>query len=196
MLYKEILSACAIAITFFGFYPYIRSIMLGETKPHVFSWMIWGITTFIVFLAVLEDKGGVGAWPIGISASITVFIACLAYIKRADITITRIDWLFLISALSSLPIWYFSSDPLWAVVILTIVDLLGFGPTIRKVYEQPYSESLVFFTLFTLRNILIILALEHYTVTTVLFPALIAVACMLLILMVMYRRRVVFVRAR
>lgn len=189
--YKEILSAFAIALTFAAFVPYIRTIIHGTTKPHVFSWFIWGTTTFVVFLAQLEGKGGVGAWPIGVSGVITIFIAFLAYVKRADIAITKADWIFFISALSSLPLWYLTSDPLWAVVILTTVDVLGFGPTVRKVYSFPHSESLLFFALFAARNLIVIVALETHSVTTVLFPAVIAVACMLLMAMATYRRRVV-----
>jgi hypothetical protein len=189
--YKEILSAFAIALTFAAFVPYIRTIIHGTTKPHVFSWFIWGTTTFVVFLAQLEGKGGVGAWPIGVSGVITIFIAFLAYVKRADITVTKVDWLFFISALSSLPLWYLTSDPLWAVVILTTIDVLGFGPTVRKVYNFPHSESLLFFALFAARNLIVIGALEAHSVTTVLFPAVIAAACMLLMAMATYRRRVV-----
>lgn len=190
MLYKKLLSAIAIGLTFIAFMPYIRSVINESIKPHVFSWFIWGITTFVVFLAQLEDNGGAGAWPIGISGCITIFIAILAYIKRADITITRTDWMFFISAMSSLPFWYFTSDPLWAVVILTTVDVLGFGPTVRKAYIYPHSESLLFFALFTARNLIVIMALENYSVTTVLFPAVIAAACILLMAMLTYRRRV------
>ena len=179
MIYKEFLSAVAIAITFIAFFPYIRSIMQGQIKPHVFSWVIWGSTTFVVFLAQLEDNGGAGAWPIGVSGIITLFIALLAYIKRSDITITRTDWVFFILAISSLPFWYFTSDPLWAVVTLTTVDVFGFAPTVRKAYLAPYSESLLFFSLFTVRNLIVIIALENYSVTTVLFPAVIAAACSL-----------------
>lgn len=189
MIYKEFLSAVAIALTFIAFFPYIRSILKGDIKPHVFSWIIWGITTFVVFFAQLEGKGGVGAWPIGVSGVITLFIAFLAFIKRSDITITALDWVFLTLALSSLPFWYFTSDPLWAVVILTTVDILGFGPTVRKAFEAPYSESLLFFALFAARNFIVILALENLSVTTVLFPAIIAIACVLLILVILYRRR-------
>ena len=188
MFYKELLSAAAIAITLIAFFPYIRSIIKDAIKPHVFSWVIWGTTTLVVFLAQLEDNGGVGAWPIGISGGITLFIAFLAFLKRADITITRIDWLFFISAMSALPFWYFTSNPLWAVVILTIVDILGFGPTVRKAYVFPHSESLLFFALFTARNLMVIMALENYSVITVLFPAAIAAACALLMAMIAYRR--------
>ncbi|MGR9045992.1 MAG: hypothetical protein ACU83N_11890 [Gammaproteobacteria bacterium] len=189
MFYKELLSAAAIAITLAAFFPYIRSIILGTIKPHVFSWVIWGITTFVVFLAQLEDKGGAGAWAIGVSGGITLFIALLAVMKRADVAITQTDRLFFSMALSALPFWYFTADPLWAVVILTTIDVLGFGPTVRKAYDFPHSESLLFFALFTVRNFLVIMALEHYSVTTVLFPAAIAAACLLLMFLVMYRRR-------
>jgi hypothetical protein len=190
MPYKEILSGAAIVLTIVAFFPYVRAILYGTTRPHVFSWVIWGVTTFVVFLAQLEGKGGVGAWPIGVSGSITIFIAFLAYTKRADIAITGTDWLFFVSALSSLPLWYLTSDPLWAVVILTTVDVLGFGPTIRKAYHFPHSESVLFYALFAARNLLVVMALEHYSVTTVLFPAVIAAACMLLMALLTYRRRV------
>jgi len=189
MLYKELLSVAAIAITVIAFYPYLRSVINGAIRPHVFSWVIWGATTCIVFLAQLEGHGGAGAWPIGVSGGITLFIALLAYLKRADVAITKTDWVFLVSAMSSLPFWFLTSDPFWAVAILTTVDVLGFGPTVLKAYHFPHSESLLFFSLFAARNLLVILALERYSATTVLFPAVIAVACLLLIAIVYYRRR-------
>lgn len=188
MSYKELLSVIAVVLTFIAFVPYIVSIVRNTIKPHVFSWVIWGSTTFVVFLAQLKGGGGVGAWPIGISGIVTILIALLAYLKRGDITITRTDWLFFVLAMSSLPVWYFTSDPLWAVIILTAVDVLGFGPTVRKAYIHPHSESLVFFLLFIVRNLIVIAALETYSVTTVLFPAVIAAACMLLVVMVLHRR--------
>lgn len=189
MLYKEILSFVAIVLTLAAYIPYIRAIFSGAIKPHVFSWVIWGATTLLAFLAQLEANGGVGAWPIGVSGSITIFIACLAYLKRADVTITKSDWLFFVAAMSSLPLWYLTSDPLWAVVMLTTVDVLGFGPTIRKAYHFPYSESLLFFGLFAVRNLLVMMAFENYSMTTLLFPAVIATVCVLLMMMIAYRRR-------
>jgi len=188
--YKEILSATAIALTFAAFVPYIRAILGGTTKPHLFSWIIWSITTFVIFLAQLEANGGVGAWPIGVSAVITMLIALLAYVERSDITITKTDRLFLVFALSALPLWYFTSDPLWTVVILTAVDVFGFGPTFRKAYADPYSEPLLFYYLFSIRDLLVIVALENRSVITVLFPTAMATSCLFLIAMMTLRRRV------
>jgi hypothetical protein len=189
MTYKVFFSTIAIALTFIAFLPYIRSILKGKTKPHVFSWVIWGSTTFVVFLAQLADKGGAGAWPIGVSGIITIVVALLAYIKKSDSAISTTDWLFFIVAMTSLPFWYITSDPLWAVVILTTVDVIGFGPTLRKAYIRPLEEQLLFYMIFVLRNIVSIVALEHYSLTTVLFPAATALACLVFILVVVYRRR-------
>ncbi|GAB3482468.1 hypothetical protein [Marinomonas epiphytica] len=185
------LSGIAIILTFIAFIPYIRSILSGVTKPHSFSWVIWGTTTIIVFFAQVEANGGLGAWPIGVSGCVTIFIAALAVFKHADIKITKIDWMFFLAALMSLPFWYFTSNPLWAVVVLTVVDLLGFGPTIRKAYDFPHDENLPFFMLFMARNVFAILALEHYSLTTVLFPLSVSCACLLLLIMISYRRRIV-----
>ncbi len=188
-MYKELLSAVAIGLTLFAFLPYIRSILQGRTKPHVFSWLIWGSTTFVVFLAQLADKGGAGAWVIGVSGAITIVIAILAYLKKSDVRITGTDWLFLTLAMTALPCWYLTTNPLWAVVILTTVDVLGFGPTIRKAYAKPFEENLLFYLIFVPRNLIAIAALEHYSLTTVLFPAITATTCMMLILMVISRRQ-------
>ncbi len=113
----------------------------------------------------------------------------LAVLKRADIHITRSDYWFMVAALASLPVWYLTANPLWAVVVLTIVDLLGFGPTLRKAYDFPYEENLLFFMLFMVRNLCAIFALESYSVTTVMFPLSIALTCGILVAVIYMRRK-------
>lgn len=189
MTYKEVLSIIAIVLTFISFFPYIRSIKYGQVKPHVFSWVIWGITTLAVFSAQLQDQGGAGAWPIGVSGLITMYVAFIAYLKKSDSIITGTDWIFLALAMLSLPLWYITANPLSAVILLTFVEVLGFGPTLRKAYRYPFEESLFFFTLIIIRYIISIVALENYSLTTILFPAVAAFSCLLLVLVVVHRRR-------
>ena len=189
MTYKALLGSASIVLTLLAFAPYIRAIHKGQVIPHLFSWIIWGTTTLTVFFAQYHDHGGAGAWPIGVSGLITLYIAYLAYRVRSRHTITPADKWFLALALSALPLWYLTSDPMWAVIILTTVDLLGFGPTLRKAYRAPYEESLTFFALFITRNVLALLALTNYSVTTALFPLAVSLACLVLGITVIYRRR-------
>lgn len=131
-----------------------------------------------------------GAWAIGVSGVITAFVAVLAYVKCIDRSITKSDWMFLAIALAALPCWYFTSNPLWAVIILTGIDLAGFGPTFQSAYARPDYERVGFYALAAARNLLVIMALEHHSLTTALFPAAVGIACVILVVMILHRRRV------
>lgn len=43
-------STIAILLTVWGYAPYLIGIYKGTIQPHYFSWLIWGLTTCIVFL--------------------------------------------------------------------------------------------------------------------------------------------------
>jgi hypothetical protein len=187
---RTVLSFFAIALTFVAYFPYIRSILRNESRPHVFSWVVWGLTTFVVFFAQLQDGGGRGAWPIGVSGLISIGVAFLAWRQHESNSITAADWIFFWIALGSILLWYFTSTPLWSVITLTVAEVLGFGPTLRKVYDRPYEEKLTFWYLLTARNLIAIAALDHLSWITILFPALSAAACLATALVGVRQRRV------
>ena len=85
MTLKEFFTLCGLLLTLVAFVPYLRGILRNRIRPHVFSWVIWGLTTFVTFLAQLSAGAGPGAWPIGLSGVLTIAVAVLAYIKRADL---------------------------------------------------------------------------------------------------------------
>ena len=187
--YRLWLSAVATILTCIAFVPYILSILRGRTRPHVFSWLIWGMNTGIAFLATLHEGGGApGSAVILLSAAVTLCIALLAYAKCPDMSVTRTDRLFFTTALVAMPLWAVADDPLWAVWLITLIELLGFGPTLRKTWQQPFSESMTFLVLLAVRNVLVIAALERHTMTTVLFPAAMTMACLGLIAVMVWRR--------
>lgn len=189
LLSKQAFGALALVLTFAAFVPYYLTIWRGETRPHVFSWFIWGAGTVIVAFAQLSDGAGIGAWPIGISGLLTFGVAFLALKKSPDLSFVRIDWLFLILALSALPLWFLTNTALSAVIVLTVVDLLGFGPSLRKVIDKPHEENATFFSVAIFRNSAVIAALENYSWTTVLFPAAVGIACVLFVAVLLVRRR-------
>lgn len=179
------------ALTLAAFLPYIRSILRRRIQPHIFSWLVWGINTSLAFFAALATGGGNGAWAIGFSAAVSLCIASLVYLKGSDLTITRVDWIFLIAAIVPMPIWYLMRDPQWAVCLITLIELFGFGPTLRKTWHQPHSESMTFMGMMAVRNVMVINALDNYAATTVLFPASMALACLVLIALMAWRRCIV-----
>lgn len=187
---KLILSIVATGITIGCFIPYIRSILRGDTHPHVFSWVIWGLTTIVAFAAQLAGGGGWGAWPIGVSGCITIGVAVMAYQRRGDISITPLDVFFFVTALLALPFWYFTDDPLWAIILLSFADSVGTWPTLRKCWDNPYKEELTMYVLLLFRNLISIAALQSLSWTTVLFPGTMAATIVVLLVFVLWRRQV------
>lgn len=186
---KTWLGLFAMALTLVAFWPYLRSVLNKTIQPHLFTWIIWSLTTCIVFLAQLAGGGGIGAWVIGFSGLLSAFIALLAWKQHEDNTYTQLDkWLFTLSVLS-LPVWFFTQDPLWAVIILTSVDLVGFGLTFKKAFYHPSSENLLFYLLMIIRNVMVLYALSNLNWVTALFPAATGLLAIAFVAMVYVRRQ-------
>lgn len=60
-----------------------------------------------------------------------------------DTAITKTLWFLFLGALSALPLWFLTSDPLSAVIVLTVTDLAGFRPTtgLPRAYDKPLYEQ-------------------------------------------------------
>ncbi len=185
---KEILAVIGVILTFIGYGAYIYSIYRGETRPHPFSWFIWGLLTVIAFFAQVADNAGPGAWITGVSAVITFIIAAIGYVKRSDIKITRNDWITFIAAIGAIPLWLITETPLYSVILITIIDAIAFYPTFYKSWYKPNQELVFEYILAGLKYGLSIIALSHYSVITTLYPLSLVLMNTLFIGMVYYRR--------
>ena len=185
---KDLLGSIAVILTFIAFVPYIYSIIKGKTRPHIFTWVIWSISVMIIFFAALKGKSGAGAWAIGISALIYIFIVILSYYKKSDKYITRRDIILLIIAISAIPIYYIFIDPLWSVILLVSIIFIGYLPTISKTYRKPETENITLYAIMFTRNLLIIFAIENYNLANLLFPIISNIGNMILIFILLVKR--------
>jgi hypothetical protein len=119
---KESLGILAIVIGFIGYVPYFRTIFSGKTKPHAFTWFVWGLLTAIAFAGQIAGKGGAGAWVTGFTAFISFTIFALALAKgKKDFPVA--DWLCLVGCMLALALWAFTNDPLSAIILITVIGL-------------------------------------------------------------------------
>ncbi len=185
---KAILGAAAAIIALGGYVPYFRDIFSGKTKPHAFSWLIWASLQGIGFAGQISDSAGPGAWITGITAVACMCIFVLA-IFRGEKNITPSDWVCLLSAGMAIPLWLATSTPLWSVILISVIDVIGFVPTYRKSYSRPFDETGITYTVSGFTFIISIVALQNYSVITVLYPATLVVANLVFALMLYARRR-------
>lgn len=166
---KETIGLIAVALTIIGHLPYITDIFKGKTKPHIFTWVVWAIVTILAFIGQWQKGGGAGAWTTGATGLITILIAILA-LRNGSKDITKTDKVCFIAALISTIPWYLTKDPTFSIVIITLIDVFAFIPTIRKTIKDAGSETLFTYALNVLRHGLSIVALANYNVATYLYP--------------------------
>lgn len=185
---KTLIALVSIAMMLTGYYFYFRDIFAGRTKPHVFSWLVWGVLTAIAFAAQLHGHGGPGSYVTGGTALVSFVIVGLA-IWRGEKNITRADKLNLAGAFVSLLLWFATDSPVFSVILISFIDFLGFLPTIRKSYAKPYEETLIHYVLAGFKFILAIIALDSYTIVTWFYPASLVAANLFFVGMLLVRRR-------
>jgi hypothetical protein len=188
MNFKVIVAIISVLLTLTGYTFYFRDIFAGKTKPHAYSWLVWASLTAIAFAGQISDHAGPGAWVTAVTAAISFIIFVIA-IQKGEHNITRSDKLNLLGAAVALFLWFFTSNPLSAIILISIVDFLGFLPTIRKSYHKPYEETLISYVLAGTKFILSIIALDHYSATTWLYPASLIAANAFFVSMLIIRRR-------
>lgn len=188
--YKELFSVGAIILGFIGLVPYFWGIYKGTAKPHMFSWMIWCVVSGIAGYIQLTENAGAGSWFLIVNAGFCACIATAAY-WRGTKDIRRSDWVVLFVALSSIPLWVITSNPLWSVLLVVGIDAIGYLPTIRKSWHRPYEEPAFPWGLSVIVFSLSFLALESYSVTTYIYPVTFIIINIFFVTYLLVRRKIV-----
>lgn len=187
MDYKAVLGILATGIALFGYIPYFRDILANRTKPHAFSWLVWGTLTAISFFGQLAGGAGPGAWVMGFTAVVCFMIFFFGLVKGNKNIVTA-DWISFAGAGIAMILWVVTQGPLLSVVLVTITDALGFVPTFRKSYAKPHEETLVTYALSGFKMIIAFFALENISVVTALYPAYLIFANFAFVAMLLVRR--------
>ena len=194
-MHHDAAAIAAIGITLAIFTPYLIAVWRRTLRPHVISWVIWGLTTMLVAGGQMLAGAGVGATPILLSGILSSAVAVLAMLRRErgrlDVGVSRFDGWCLFVVLGCIPIWLSTGDVRWSMILLTGIDLIGFAPTMRVIWASPQSESVWLYLAFAVRNVVAIIAVESLEFNTVIFPAVIGLSCLCTVVLLLVRRRFV-----
>lgn len=167
--YKSWIAAIAIGLTFYAYIPYLRGIFAGQTKPHLFTWLIWALITLIAFIIQLVEGGKAGSWPTAVAGLLCILVAILA-LKYGSRDIRPSDWFFLVASLCGIPLWMFTKDPTASALLITLVEISAAFPTLRKSWTAPGEEIMQTYALNTIRYLLSLIALAHFSIATTAYP--------------------------
>lgn len=164
-----LLGTITILIAVVSYSLYFHDVMIGKTKPHAFTWLIWSFLNLFVFYAQLTNNGGPGAWVTGAAAVANgiIFLLALRYGER---NIARLDWLCLIAALFSLGAWLIYPDGEASILLASAVFVIGFIPTFRKSLHKAHEETAITFGLNSVKFFIALFALSSISITTAVYP--------------------------
>jgi hypothetical protein len=71
----------------------------------------------------------------------------------------------------AIPLWIVTKTPVWSVILVCLIDTSGYLPTARKVWRKPREETPYSYIFSCGGAFLSVLAIENYTPSTYLYPA-------------------------
>lgn len=189
--FEDVFAIFTVIIGTIGLIPYYIGIFKGTVKPHLFSWLVWSLVNGIVAAVQLAENGGVGAWTTAIGAVQLFIVAVLAAMGYGTRNLTRSDAVCFGLALAAIPLWHWTKNPLWSVLLLCFIDGMAFMPTFRKSWTAPHQEKIFTYLVGNLKYILSLFALETLTFNAALFPLWVIFLDTLLIAMLIWRRSLI-----
>lgn len=142
----------------------------------------------VIFFVQSNNQGGLASWVAGTTGimSLGIFFLSLFWGEK---DIRRFDWFCLFGAFVAMIVWFFVKSPLWAVILATSIDTLGFAPTYRKTYLRPFEETLSSQVVSTTKHFVTLFALLELNFITGFYPAVLFVTNFIFVGMIIYRRK-------
>lgn len=164
-----IISILAVALTVFGLSTYLIQAIKGQVKPHAITWLLWSMVPLIIaIIQISQNVGPAVAVPI-VTGLISLLISGHAFIKGSK-GFTRSDKVFSVLSVASLAAWFATQSSGLAVILLTLTDMVAFGPTVHKAWHDPHSEHWFMYGVCALKNTLALLIMQNYTFANVFYP--------------------------
>ena len=178
----------SILVGILGYLPYFIGLYRKRLRPHVFSWFLWGFLMSIIWIGQIESNAGPGAWITGMSALVCLAIAAAAY-RIGDKDITQSDWFCFIAGLLGIPLWFFTKDPLYSILFLTLIDSIAFVPTLRKLWLKPNGESALSYSITMTKFMVSFFAIKEHNLATSVYPAVMIIMNIVLVSTILWRRK-------
>jgi len=185
--HKWILAGLSALISIGTIIYYVISINSGKVKPHMFTWLIWGIVTAVVAVTQISSKGGPGSILAVIVTFNCFIVAGMAYYK-GDRSFPMFDKVCLVACIIAIAFWPMMKAPLLSLVAVTIIDTFGFIPTLRKSFKNPQEENLIVFFFYGLAYLISVFALEKVNWLTSLYPIAIGLSALGMVVFLAVRR--------
>ncbi len=190
-MYAQIFGILSGVIPALGALPYLKDTLDTKTKPHRASFLIW---TMLGLIAVGSQFAQGASWSLIFPAEETIgpLVIFILALRQGEGGFSKWDKLAIAAAMFGLIIWYFTKDPLTALIITVAVDTIGTVLTVHKTYLDPHSETFSTWLLACVGGLLASLAVGKLSFALLLYPIYLFVANGAVVFVMLLRRKAKF----
>ena len=156
-------------LIFFAIVPYIRDVLKHKTRPNAVSWFGWTLLLSIGAAAQIKEGASFSVLLL-VGDIVGTGITFLLSLQYGVTKYTLFDRLSLIFGLLAIGMWVVTQNPLTALVLSVVADLIVSLPTVKKAVTDPLSETPSSFVMFALAAALGVISTTKIDVANLLFP--------------------------
>jgi hypothetical protein len=170
---------------------YVRSMVVGGTKPNRVTWLMWTIAPLIAAAAEVSNGVGWAVLPVFMAGFSPLLILTASFLaKKAYWKLSTFD--YVCGALSGLALimWWLTKDPNVAIVFALASDALAAVPTLTKAWKNPKTESVWPFIVGVFAAASSLAVASLWTFSEYAFPSYL-IMVNVLILLALYKRKLI-----
>lgn len=181
------LTTFIVAISLYGYVVYGIETKRKILRPRAATWLIWAILGTCVSYLQLKHGAELGAVVTVVAACANYILAGMAW-HYGNKNIHPIDIVSSLAAAGVLVLWMTAPDGV-TIGFAVLTYLFGFIPTFERAYRKPYAESIVPFTINTVKYAVSLFVIADINFETVIYPAVLSLLNLVFLVMVVQRRR-------
>ena len=167
MILREYISILSGAVFLLGFFPYLRTILQGKTRPAKATWTLWAIIDIITLLGMQAEKSLNGHIIAATFGAALVALLSLRYGQRGW---TRVDLACMSGAIMAILAWIIWDSPVSGILFCQIVNAIGAVPTFQSILRNPENEDPLSWRIFWISGLLAISAMPQWSLEDSLQP--------------------------
>lgn len=177
----------AVIISLYGYIRYGFEVPKKTLRPRPFTWLIWGVLSTCVTIIQLENGAALGVIGALLGAISGYVLAAMAW-HYGNRRIYGADVVSIILAFGVLIAWGFIGDAA-TVIMASLVYLIGFTPTVVRAVKAPHNERMTPFVTSVIKYCLSIAILGHFSLETLTYPVILALANLFFVGLLYVRRK-------
>lgn len=169
---------------------YVMTVFRGQTKPHIYSWILWAIVNILASSIQLQHGAGWWALALGLSGIICILVVIISF-WYGEKTITHLDTISFILVLGIIPLWLWAKQDMISMMLALSIDALSFIPTIRKSFHKPWGENLLPYFAAGASFFVSIFLVQEKTLINIIYPIIICLVNFSFIIYIILRRNII-----